>query len=216
MMVKLESVNETGHTSYPRQKWMFRLAGAGKINRTDMSWNKDSSTFTYCCSDLHGALRAANDDSALPRPQFYTTHSHKRPPRSQDQQQDPVLTTRHIFKSAALHRQAQILACGPLSFSVLGAAARTCGESPQARGIQMDRSSHACPQTIGGCSGMNDKYLRACMNGRRWKGASSLASQRYKERNRMYEMSKVILDVHVDAVGRNSTYHSPRACIPLR
>ena len=32
----------------------------------------------------------------------------------------------------------------------------------------------------------------------------------------MYEMCKVILDVRADAVSRNSTYCSPKVCIPLR
>ena len=32
----------------------------------------------------------------------------------------------------------------------------------------------------------------------------------------MYEMCKVILDVRADAVGRNSTYRSPKVYIPLR
>ena len=44
-----------------------------------------------------------------PWPQFYTSHSHSRPPLSQDQQQDTVLNTRHISKPAALHRQALVV-----------------------------------------------------------------------------------------------------------
>ena len=44
-----------------------------------------------------------------PWPQFYTPHSHKRPPLSQDQQQDTVLNARHISKTAALHRQARVV-----------------------------------------------------------------------------------------------------------
>ena len=55
------------------------------------------------------------------------------------------------------------------------------------------------------------------MNGPRWKAGCLVAClAAVQVKNCMYEMCNVILDGHVDSVGRNGTYCSLRVCIPPR